>query len=80
MNKGKKVTHLKLVRLSKGYVQPALLWYNTFLEKLSREEFNLNGYDPCVENKMIGENQYKIFWYADDTKISYNYPRVEKVM
>ena len=37
--------------------------------------FELNPYNPCVENKMVGSNQIKIFWYMDDLKVSHADPK-----
>ena len=32
--------------------------------------FNINPYDPCVANNMIGGKQLIVCWHVDDLKIS----------
>ena len=71
IEKGRKVIYLKLLRALYGCIQSALLWYNTFVNKLSKEGFVLNRYDPCVANKEINGSRCTICWYVDDTKISH---------
>ena len=60
MEKGRKVIYLRILRALYGCIQSALLWYNTFVEKLSKDGFTLNRYDPCVANKMIDGSQCTI--------------------
>ena len=55
--KGKKVIYLRLKRALYGCIQSALIWYNTFTEKLSKDGCVLNKYDPCVANKQINGKQ-----------------------
>ena len=33
--------------------------------------FVLNPYDPCVANKVVGENQLTVTWHVDDFKSSH---------
>ena len=56
----KKVIYLKLLRALYGCIQSALLWYNTFVSKLSKDCFNLNRFDPCVANKVINGSRCTI--------------------
>ena len=73
---GKKVLYLRLKKALYGYMQSAILWYDTFKGCLEDLGFKINKYDPCVANMMIGGKQYTICWYMDDTKISHHEPKV----
>ena len=76
-----KVIYLRLSRDLYGCVQSALLWYHTFVDKLLKDGFQLNKYDPCVANKTINGEQCTICWYVDDTKVSHKDPKVvDKVL
>ena len=58
-----------------------MLWYHTFVDKLLKDGFQLNKYDPCVANKTINGEQCTICWYVDDTKVSHKDPKVvDKVL
>ena len=69
--KGKKIIYLKLESALYGCIRSALLWYNKFVTKLSKDGFVLNRYDPCVANKQINGSQCTVCCYVDDTKISH---------
>ena len=49
----------------------AFLWYDLFSKTLSDLGFNLNPYERCIANKLIGEHQLTIRWFVDDIKISH---------
>ena len=49
--KGKNGIYLRLKRALYGCIQSVLLWYNTYIEKISKDGFVLNRYDPCVADK-----------------------------
>ena len=68
---GKKVLYLRIVKALYGCIESALLWYNLFLDKLTKLGFKVNEYDRCVANKMINGKQCTIVWYVDDVKVSY---------
>ena len=76
IEKGRKVLYLQLTKALYGYMQSALLWYDTFKGCLMDMGFTINPYDPCVANKVINNNQCTICWYVDDTKISHHDSRV----
>jgi hypothetical protein len=67
---GKKVLYLRLLKALYGCVMSALLWYELFTGTLKGMGFELNPYDTCVANKVIGGKQCTIAWYVDDNKIS----------
>ena len=72
----KKVLYLELVKALYGCVRSALLWYELFSSTLTNLGFELNLYDPCVANKMIGGKQCTLVWYVDDNKVSHVDPTV----
>ena len=39
------------------------------------EKFELNPYDPCVANKMIGGKQMTVCWHVDDLNVSHVDPK-----
>ena len=39
------------------------------------EKFELNPYDPCVANKMIGGKQITICWNVENLKVSHVDPK-----
>ena len=63
------------VRLSKtvyGMLRAALLFYNERLQStLENTEFNINPYDSCVANMMVGGGQITVCWHVDNLKISH---------
>ena len=61
VEKGRKVICLKIIRALYDCTQSALLWYNTFVNELSKEGFALNIYDPYVANKDINRSQCVIY-------------------
>ena len=71
LERGKKVLYMELKQALYGYMQSALLWYETFTTQLIQMVFKLNPYNPCVANKQIEGKQCTILWYVDDVKISH---------
>ena len=47
------------------------LFYEQFLSDRIGKGFELNPYDPCVMNKIIGGKQMKVFWHVGDLKVSH---------
>ena len=62
---------MRIVKALYGCIESALLWYNLFLDKLTKLGFKVNEYDRCVANKMINGKQCTIVWYVDDVKASH---------
>ena len=73
---GIKVLYVKLSKAMYGCVKSALLWYDVFHGALKEMGFQVNPYDSCIANCMIGGSQCTIAWYVDDTKISHVDPAV----
>jgi hypothetical protein len=71
LENGKKVLYLQLLKALYGCIKSALLWYELFTGTLQGMGFELNPYDTCVANKMIGGKQCTIAWYVDDNNISH---------
>ena len=67
---GVKTLYVKLIKAIYGCVKSALLCYDLFSSTLQKMGFELNPYDPCVANVMIGGKQCTVVWYVDDNKIS----------
>ena len=72
------VLYLKLIKALYGCILSALLWYETFVEYLEIEGFQLNPYEPCVANKSIQGSQCTVCWYVDDTKISHKNQKLSR--
>ena len=73
---GVKVLYLELAKALYGCVRSALLWYELFTKTLKGMGFVLNGYDPCVANKIINGSQCTVGFWVDDNKISHKDERV----
>ena len=61
---------MRLTKALYGYMQSAIIWYETFKGCLEGMGFKINHYNPCVANKVIGGNQCTIVWYVDNNTIS----------
>ena len=54
----------------------AILFYCKLAKALLSYGFELNLYDPCVENKMVNGEQQTICWHVDNLKSSHINPQV----
>jgi hypothetical protein len=61
---------VRLKRALYGLVQSALLWYKKLTDVLIGDGYIRNDYDPCVFNKMIGDNQVTIAFHVDDLLVT----------
>jgi hypothetical protein len=52
-------------------LKASLLFYKKLTADLLSIGFELNPYDPCVANKMVGGSQMTLCWHVDDMKISH---------
>ncbi len=48
-----------------------MLFYKKLVKDLIKYGFELNPYDPCVANKMVGDKQLTVSWHVDDLKASH---------
>ena len=49
----------------------SLLYYKKSVKKLKSTGFQLNPYDPCVENFMVKDKQQTICFHVDNCKLSH---------
>ena len=71
-------TPLLYVLLNKalyGLLRSALLFYEKLVKDLEDNGFEINPYDPCVANKMVGGHQMTVCWHVDDLKVSHKDPK-----
>jgi Reverse transcriptase (RNA-dependent DNA polymerase) len=69
--KGQTVLYVRLLNVLYGILKGALLFYKKLTNDLLSIGFELNPYDPCVANKIIGGQQMTLCWHVDDMKISH---------
>ena len=64
--RGKPVLYVRLQKALYGLLRSALLFYRKFRAELEAYGFEVNPYDPCVANKMVGDKQMTVIWHVDD--------------
>ena len=69
--KGRQVLYLHLQKALYGMMKSALLFYKKLVKELKEMGFEINPYDPCVANKLVGEKQMTGRWHVDDLMISH---------
>ena len=69
--KGVKQLIVKCLNALYGTMVASLLYYKKFVKSLTDIGFELNPYDPCVANKMIGGKQMTVCFHVDDCKLSH---------
>jgi hypothetical protein len=69
--KGKPVLYVQLEKALYGMMKSALLFYRKLMADLRSIGFELNPYDPCVANKIIGGHQLTVCWHVDDLLIGH---------
>ena len=57
-------------------LESSLLYYKKFKGDIETIGFEVNPYDPCVANRMIGGTQHTICWHVDDLKSSHKDSKV----
>ena len=68
--KGESLLYVRMLKAMYGLLRSALLFYLKLVQDLQSYGFELNPYDPCVANKMIGDKQLTVTWHVDDLKMS----------
>ncbi len=63
--------YVKIHKALYGMLESALAFYKLLREKLEKEGFVVNPYDPCVANKEVNESQMTVTWLVDDVKVSH---------
>jgi hypothetical protein len=69
--KGESILYVKMLKAMYGLLRSALLFYLKLVNDLKEYGFELNPYDPCVANKMVGGHQMTVVWHVDDLKVSH---------
>jgi hypothetical protein len=59
-----------------GLLVSAMLFYRRLVKDLETYGFEVNPYDPCVANKIVGGTQMTVSWHVDDLKVSHKDPTV----
>ena len=54
-----------------GCLKSTILFYRKLAADITKMGFNINLYDPCIANKMVGGKQLTVCWHIDDLKISH---------
>jgi hypothetical protein len=57
-----KVLYLRVKKAIYGMLESALLFYKTVSGNLIKFGFQVNPYDPCIENKSISQAQMTVSW------------------
>jgi hypothetical protein len=68
---GRQVLYLCLQKALYGMLKSALLFYRKLVKELQEMGFEINPYDPCEANKLVGEKQMTVRWHVDDLMISH---------
>ena len=74
MHKG--VLYVMMVMALYSMLQSSLLYYKKLQEDIKLIGFEVNPYDPCLENCMVNGKQHTITWHVDDVKSSHVDPTV----
>ena len=67
------VLYVEALNALYGIMKLSLLFYIKFFENLKSIGFQLNPYDPCVENNIVYGAQLTVVWHVDDLKVSHIY-------
>ena len=65
-----------LIKSLYGKLVARLVFWKDLTKKLSRWGSELNSYDACIVNKIVGGKQYTVLWHIGDIKISCFYAKV----
>ena len=68
--KGKSFLYVKIHKPFYGILRSALLCHHKLVRDLEAFSFELNPYDPCLENKMVNVSQMIAVWHMNDLKAS----------
>jgi hypothetical protein len=65
------ILYLKCVKALYGHIEAARLFYDDSNRTIQEDmEFKQNQYDPCVYNRIVGEDTITIRIHVDDLKVS----------
>ena len=78
---GRKLLYVQLNKAMYGTIKAAMLfWKNLSTHLINEMGFIANSHDLCVVNKTINGQQYTIYFYVDDLKISHKDPNIVEKM
>jgi hypothetical protein len=66
---GQRVLYVLLLKALYDTMRVALLFWRKLTSKWQEWGFQMNPYDLCVANKMIGGSQCTVMWHVDVLKI-----------
>ena len=67
--KGDLVLYVEALNALYRIMKAALLFYIKFFANLKSVGFQLNPYDPCVENNIVDGTQLTVVWHVDNLKV-----------
>jgi hypothetical protein len=70
MEKGEVVLYVEQLKVLYGTLHAARLFWQKLSIELVQWGFEVNPYDRCVSNKMVGGKHLTVGWHANDLKIS----------
>ena len=73
--KGRRVIYVTLKKALYGFPRLEFLFYEQIVAEMRGKGVELNPYDQCVENKMIGVNKMTVYWHVGDLKVSHVDPK-----
>ena len=74
--KGEKVLLVQCMNALYRSMIALVLFYKKLVGSLKENGFQLNPYDPCVANNIVGGKVLTIFFHVEDCKISHKSPQV----
>ncbi len=72
ISRGEPMLYVRLNKLLKS----TLLFYKKLVTELEGLGFELNPYDPCIENFIVNGSHQTVCWHVDDLKISHIDPAI----
>ena len=68
------VLYINLNKAIYGCPISALMLYERLVAYMRDKGFELNPYETCTANKIIGFKKMEVCWHVDDLKVSHMYP------
>ena len=68
--KGEALLYVCVQKEMCGYLKNLLIFYEELVDELELYVFEINPYDPFIENKTVDGKQLIIRWHMDDIKLS----------
>jgi hypothetical protein len=71
-----KVLYVRMLKALYGMIIASILYYKKFRKDIEAIGFEVNPYDICVANRLVGGKQHTVTWHVDDLKSSHVDPKV----